>query len=131
MATEFFDEVVRRASELTAEEKLQLAVLLAEQGRGEETTNGRLHAINRIDGGTEKREKHLAWLKAHRDEYSGQYVALDGDRLVAHAQTMRDAVEQARKNGSNNPFVAYVLSSEVIADGGLKLESSIMPANYT
>ena len=119
MATEFFDEVVKRASELTAEEKLRLAVLLAEQGRGEEAINGGFHAINRVDGDPEKRKKRLAWLKAHREEYSGQYVALDGDRLMGHAPTMRDAVEQARKNGSNNPFVAYVLSSEVIADGGL------------
>jgi hypothetical protein len=119
MSTEFFDEVVRRAAELTAEEKLRLAVLLAEQGRGKEATNGDLSAINRVDGDPEKRKERLAWLKAHREEYSGQYVALDGERLMGHARTMRGAVEDARKNGSNNPFVAYVLSSEVIADGGL------------
>ena len=25
-----------------------------------------------------------AWIEAHRDEYLGQWVALDGDRLIAH-----------------------------------------------
>ncbi len=119
MATEFFDEVVKRASELTADEKLRLAVLLAEQGRGEEARNGGLYAINSVDADPEKRKKRLAWLKTHREEYSGQYVALDGDRLTGHGPTMRAAVEQSRKNGCNAPFVAYLLSSEVIADGGL------------
>lgn len=31
---------------------------------------------------TNKQER--AWLNAHRDEYLGQWVALDGDRLIAH-----------------------------------------------
>ena len=119
MATEFFDEVVKRAAELTAEEKLRLAVLLAEQGRGEEVRNGGLHVINSVDANPEQRKKRQAWLKTHREEYSGQYVALDGDRLTGHGPTMRDAVDLSRKNGCNTPFVAYLLSSEVIADGGL------------
>lgn len=119
MATEFFDEVVKRAGELTAEEKLRLAALLADQGRGENAGNGGPFGINTADPDPESRNKHLAWLKTHREEYSGQYVALDGNRLTGHGPTMRDAVEQSRGNGCNSPFVAYVLSSEVVADGGL------------
>ena len=119
MATEFFDEVVKRAGELTAEEKLRLAALLADQGRGENAGNGGRFGINTADPDPESRNKRLTWLKTHREEYSGQYVALDGGRLTGNGPTMRDAVEQSRKNGCNSPFVAYVLSSEVVADGGL------------
>ena len=101
------------------EEKLQLAALLADQGRGENAGNGGPFGINTADPDPQSRNKRLAWVKAHREEYSGQYVALDGDRLTGHGSSMRDAVEQSRENGCNNPFVAYVLSSEVVADGGL------------
>lgn len=61
----------------------------------------------------------MAWLKAHREEYSGRYVALDGDQLRGDGRTIREATERAKQNGCENPFLVYVLSSEVVADGGL------------
>lgn len=30
------------------------------------------------------RRKEMEWLRLHRKEYPGEYVALDGDQLVAH-----------------------------------------------
>ena len=64
------------------------------------------------------RERRLDWLKTHREEYAGQYVALVGDTLVGHGRTMREANEQARKNGVKDAFLVHLTSeSEVLFAG--------------
>jgi hypothetical protein len=64
------------------------------------------------------RERRLEWLKAHREEYAGQYVALAGDVLVGHGRTIREAHEQAKKKGVENPFLVRLTSeSEVLFAG--------------
>ena len=65
-----------------------------------------------------RRERRLDWLKTHREEYAGQYVALVGDKVVGHGRTMREANEQARKNGVKDAFLAHLSSeSEVLFAG--------------
>jgi hypothetical protein len=51
------------------------------------------------------RQERLHWLKSHREEYAGQYAALDVVVLVGHGRTIREAHEQARQNGVENPFL--------------------------
>lgn len=64
------------------------------------------------------RERRLNWLKTHREQYAGQYVALVGDTLVGHGPTMREANDQARKNGVKDPFLVHLTSeSEVLFAG--------------
>ena len=53
-------------------------------------------------------EKERAWLEAHRDEYLGEWVALDGDRLLAHGSDARIVYEAARAKGVEAPFVERV-----------------------
>lgn len=65
-----------------------------------------------------KRQQQLEWLKAHREEYAGQYVALDGDRLVGHGKTILEARAQARQNGVENPFLMRLTSENEILPGG-------------
>jgi hypothetical protein len=66
----------------------------------------------------EKREQHMAWLKAHREEYAGKYVALDGDRLVGAGATIREAHEQARRQGVEHPFLTHISSVNDAPFGG-------------
>ncbi len=119
MATELFQEIMNRAVGLTPREKLRLAAILSEQVGEDQAGNGDNRGINLPGASVEERQRHLAWLKAHREQYSGQYVALDGDRLVGNGLTMFEAVAQARENDCSHPFVAYLLAKDVIADGGL------------
>jgi hypothetical protein len=65
-----------------------------------------------------KRAQHLAWLKAHREEYAGQYVALDGDRLAGSGKTMREANEQAQQQGVTHPFLVHIPSEQDVPFGG-------------
>lgn len=64
------------------------------------------------------RERRRVWLKTHREEYTGQYVALVGDTLVGHGRTIREANEQARKNRVKDPLLVHLTSeSEVLFAG--------------
>ncbi len=39
------------------------------------------------------REREVAWIKQHGDTYRGQWIALDGDQLIAIASTLKDLLE--------------------------------------
>ncbi len=56
-------------------------------------------------------EREHAWIEAHRDEYLGQWVALDGDRLVAHGKDAREVYLAAREKGVKAPFLEQMMPS--------------------
>lgn len=63
--------------------------------------------------------RQLEWLKANRDKYAGKYVALDGDVLLAHAETMKEIREQTNGNDAKNIFIVKVFAEETIVSAGL------------
>ena len=69
-------------------------------------------------GDEEIRGRRLDWLKAHREEYAGQYVALDGDVLVGHGATIAEAHEQAKRKGVQFPFLVRLISENEVLFGG-------------
>ncbi|MGH9834763.1 MAG: DUF5678 domain-containing protein [Blastocatellia bacterium] len=62
------------------------------------------------------REKQ--WLKEHRHEYVGQWVALDGDRLISHGTNAREVSEATREAGVKTPFLAHIDPDEELPFGG-------------
>jgi len=62
--------------------------------------------------------RELRWLKEHRHEYVGQWVALDGDRLVAHGPDPREVYQAARQAGIASPFVEQILPTDDLPFGG-------------
>ncbi len=48
------------------------------------------------------------WIREHRAEYGGQWVALDGVRLIAHGEAAHEVFAAARADGAKMPFVTYV-----------------------
>jgi hypothetical protein len=64
------------------------------------------------------RMRRLEWLKAHREEYGGQYVALDGERLLAVGPNYRVAREKARAAGKADAFVTYLPMPDEVAEMG-------------
>ena len=43
----------------------------------------------------DRTRKH-EWVKTHKQEYAGQWVALDGDRLVAASPVQQEVLEAVR-----------------------------------
>jgi hypothetical protein len=60
----------------------------------------------------------MEWLKTHREEYGGQYVALDGAQLLAIGPNYRTAREKALAAGKPSAFVTYLSKPDEIAEMG-------------
>lgn len=48
------------------------------------------------------------WLASHESEYRGQWIALDGDRLIAHSTDSKSVFRRAQEATSNTPFVKFI-----------------------
>jgi hypothetical protein len=62
--------------------------------------------------------RELQWLATHRHEYLGQWVALEGDRLLAHGTNAREVFQQARQAGVASPFIEQILPIDELPFGG-------------
>ena len=56
--------------------------------------------------------KSLRLLDEHREEYSGQWVTLDGDRLIASGSTAKEVYSKAKAEGVEIPFVELVTAQD-------------------
>jgi hypothetical protein len=50
----------------------------------------------------------LRWIGEHRAEFAGQYVALDGDRLIAHGTDPQEIVAAVRASGLSGLFFTLI-----------------------
>jgi hypothetical protein len=66
----------------------------------------------------ERFHKALKWIDEHRAEYLGQWVALEGDQLVAHGPDALEVDRAARAAGIESPFVEQVREKEGPFCGG-------------
>ena len=48
------------------------------------------------------------WMDEHATEYGGQWVALDGDRLIAHGVNAAEVFSAADADGAYLPLVTYI-----------------------
>ena len=70
--------------------------------------------INRIPRGRrvptpypqKDRSREMAWLAQHQAEYAGQWVALEGDELLAHGDDLLQVAAEAKAKGEENPIFA-------------------------
>jgi Family of unknown function (DUF5678) len=54
------------------------------------------------------RSREMAWIAAHQEEYAGQWVVLDGDRLIGHGDDPLPIVEKARQEGIDRPLIMHL-----------------------
>jgi hypothetical protein len=113
MSVDIITAIKQQAATLTVQEKLQLAHYLLEQASLDQQPRS-----NRSTMEQDMRRRRLAWLKAHRDVYGGQYVALDGTQLVAIGPNYRVARASACAAGKPQAFVTYVSKSDEVAEWG-------------
>jgi hypothetical protein len=95
MAT--LEQIIEEARKLPAEEQRRLRAALDEL-----ESNGNAQTVYRT------RERERAWLDSHRDEYLGQWVAVEDDRLVASGNNARQVYLSAREAGISVPYIVHV-----------------------
>ncbi len=53
-------------------------------------------------------EPNRRWMREHRREYSGEWIALDGERLIAHGADSQAVFTAAKLDGAYLPLIAYL-----------------------
>jgi len=114
MSKELLKSINQQIAALPLSEKEQLAAFLNEQLQKIEKP-----VVTDAAGAEDEiRRRRLAWIKAHREEYAGQYVALHGDVLVGAGRTIREAHGQAKEKGFKNPFLVRLTSEHATLSAG-------------
>jgi hypothetical protein len=58
------------------------------------------------------RQREMKWIADNRSAYAGQWVAVEGDRLVAAAMDARKVYIAAKAEGIEIPFVVHILPED-------------------
>lgn len=64
------------------------------------------------------RTREMRWIGDNREEYAGQWVALDGGRLIAAGANAKAVFQAAKAAGLQRPFVVQVEPPDVLPFGG-------------
>jgi len=99
------DQIIKSIEQLPAAEQERIRRWLDEKSAQNGDGNDSLAQSNRS-------AKSLRWLNENRDKYSGQWVALDGDRLIASGSTAKEVYSKAKDEGVEIPFVEQVTEEE-------------------
>ncbi len=60
----------------------------------------------------------MRWVKEHRAEYAGQWVAVRGDRMLSSGPDGKEVNEEARAAGDERPFVTRVEPADELPFAG-------------
>jgi hypothetical protein len=110
MSDSAFEKVLNAVRNLPLPERMRLQQWLSRENDLTETAEG--------NNGSLRFAREMRWLDEHRVEYAGQWVALDGDRLIAAGKKAQDVFAAADGSGVELPLVVRVDETEALPFGG-------------
>ena len=108
MSSASIERILEEVKRLTPEEQRELREALDRQAESDH------QPVN----GDDHRARERRWIDEHRDEYLGQWVALDGERLLASGDDARTVYQAARAAGVHIPYVMRVEPRDELPFGG-------------
>lgn len=104
MSTQF-EQVIGSIRLLPAPDREKIRQWLDSEGQfADAGPNGYAESANSV--------KSLAWIGDNCERFLGQWVALDGDRLIASGSTAKEVYAKAKAEGVKTPFVELVTVEE-------------------
>jgi predicted DNA-binding antitoxin AbrB/MazE fold protein len=64
------------------------------------------------------RRREQEWLRLNGPRYAGQWVAIEGDKLVSHGENGLAVLQQARAVGVQNPLLMQIPKEPPLPFGG-------------
>ncbi|NOT61951.1 MAG: hypothetical protein HOP19_17180 [Acidobacteria bacterium] len=109
MSTNTAEKVFKLIEELPSLERVKLDELLAQPIIETVKKKEPPAKITRCEPLPDRSREH-AWVKEHKDDYAGQWVALDGNHLVAASFTAMEVVKVIDTKSPNPPLLIRVPS---------------------
>ncbi len=97
------ENILNQIAQLPPAEQSRLRQMLEQQEQPKPPRDKRVPAVPVPDG-----TREMKWLAQHAREYAGQWVALDGDRLIAHGADHQKVFAAAKASGVYLPLVTRV-----------------------
>ncbi len=107
------DQIIKSIAQLLAAEQERIRRWLEEKRARERNGVGQGSQAH-----ANRSARSLRWLHENREKYSGQWVALDGDRLMASGPTAKEVYSKAKAEGVEIPFVELVTDQEPVPSTG-------------
>lgn len=105
-----YEEVLSQVKALLPEDAERLREYLNTQSQQDGAVeNARLRARTCA---TRDLSAEYRWIKEHRAEYAGQWVALKGDQLISHGPQGVEVIEAARAAGHPDAFFKLIVPAE-------------------
>jgi hypothetical protein len=111
MSTLTAESILRLIEQLPSAERIRLNRLLA---RGQaESANAKPPLDRRVPCEPMKdRAREMKWIEEHKRQYAGQWVALDGDRLIAASPIQQEVWDAVKADGAELPLVHRIPSPD-------------------
>ena len=103
------EQVIETAKLLPPEDRRSLQEWLAQQEQRDEEEQQK---AARLQQELEQYQRAKQWIAAHRAEYLGQWVALEGDQLISAGTSATEVDAAARAAGIKVPFVIRIVAEE-------------------
>jgi hypothetical protein len=113
MSTLTAETVFRLIEQLPPAEQDKLEHLLEQRRAGQAPEPPRPPRDKRLpDRPMKDRTREMNWLAAHRHEYAGQWVALDGDRLIAASPSRLEISAAVKAAGAHLPLIHRIAAPD-------------------
>ncbi len=107
-----FEQALAVVQSLPFEDKQRLLQWLSNEERKRASQNDLPAAA------TLSREMEMQWLRENEALYAGQWLALDGARLLSHGADPHQVRAEARAQGVESPFVVFAENPDEFSTGG-------------
>jgi len=114
MSTITVENILQQIIQLPPAEQIRLAHLIEEQRIEEpQAKPGKAPLDKRVPAQpTPDRTREWQWIESHKQEYAGQWVALEGDRLVASSPNRSDISAALKTAGAKRPLIHRISSPD-------------------
>lgn len=107
------ENILRQIDQLPPGERARLQRLIGERHNGGDESRPKPPRDRRLPAEPMRdRTREMAWVAAHRREYAGQWVALDGDRLIAASPVRAEISAAVKADGADLPLIHRIASPD-------------------
>jgi hypothetical protein len=108
--------LLQQASMLSQPDQLELIALLIQ--KVDAPTSAQAKRRPTIVKRSVSRDREMRWLAENRTKYIGQWVVVEGDRLIASGPNSREVFQAAKQAGIEVPFLVQVEPEDQLPFGG-------------